>query len=79
MAVPITESDLAKFQKHMTDNAPDAACLMCRETKLDVLGVEVTANFSDGTAYFTGNVIPTVAVVCPRCKFVMRFACKGIF
>lgn len=79
MATPITDAQLAKFQKHLAENAPDAACLMCRETRLSVIGVEVAANLDGNTASITGAVMPTVAVVCSRCNFVMRFACGGIF
>lgn len=78
MATPITDAQLAKFQKHLAKNAPDAACLVCKETRLIVEGTEVAASLAGGTASLTGMGLPTVAIVCSRCKFVMRFACQGI-
>lgn len=80
MATQMTHAENEAVQRHLTKyfNEGNGRCPVCAGTNLDILGVEVAANLVGTEARFTGTVIPTIAVMCATCFYVLHFAWKPI-
>lgn len=75
MARHLSPPEVQILTRHL-DQVGIVRCPVCAHENFEIIGMEAAANVLINTqnASLSGDVMPTVAMICVNCYYVLRFA-----